>query len=220
MNGFIEKYGSTTADSFSSIQSDDDVISRTASPLHALENIIYALTHADNFGRILLSFNVVSQQASINYLLLHPEHQFLDIVTQCRSVILAGGTMQPISDMVMQLFPSAYSRLDIFSCGHIVPPTSILTITVPSGPSGHLLEFTFDKRSQLFLIDELGATLANLCHIIPDGVVAFFQSYGYLSDIINRWRTSGLWERLIKKKQVKSTIPKKSKKGESVISDK
>lgn len=37
-------------------------------------------------------------------------------------------------------------------------------------------------------ITDLGRTIATLCQIIPDGVVAFFPSYDYLSQVLSVWR--------------------------------
>ena len=37
-------------------------------------------------------------------------------------------------------------------------------------------------------IIDLGRTIATLCQVIPDGVVAFFPSYDYLSQVINVWK--------------------------------
>lgn len=37
-------------------------------------------------------------------------------------------------------------------------------------------------------IIDLGQTIASLCHAIPDGVVAFFPSYDYLTRVLNTWK--------------------------------
>jgi chromosome transmission fidelity protein 1 len=37
-------------------------------------------------------------------------------------------------------------------------------------------------------ITDLGRTISTLCQIIPDGVVAFFPSYDYLSQVMNVWK--------------------------------
>lgn len=57
------------------------------------------------------------------------------------------------------------------------------------------------------MVDELGRALLNLCTIVPDGVVVFFPSYGYLDSIVKRWEVppnetggNSIWERLEAKK--------------------
>lgn len=41
---------------------------------------------------------------------------------------------------------------------------------------------------------DLGRTIATLCHVIPDGVVAFFPSYDYLGRVLNIWKKPMLGE--------------------------
>lgn len=36
----------------------------------------------------------------------------------------------------------------------------------------------------------LGNTIANICRVIPDGVVVFFPSYDYLSQVLTTWKKS------------------------------
>jgi len=125
----------------------------------------------------------------------------LQIVEEARTVILAGGTLQPISELRDRLFPQlphekvssfsniarslfylhrdclvfyfVFQRIDLcnsllrtchvimiysivhvrvvqvhlFSCGHIVPPESILPIAIARGPGGLTFDFTYQSRS-------------------------------------------------------------------------
>lgn len=41
---------------------------------------------------------------------------------------------------------------------------------------------------------DLGRTIATLCHVIPDGVVAFFPSYDYLGRVLSIWKKPMLSE--------------------------
>ncbi|CAJ0637509.1 4371_t:CDS:10, partial [Entrophospora sp. SA101] len=53
----------------------------------------------------------------IKYLLLNPSNQFKEIVQEARSVILAGGTMEPVNELIEQLFPYLPSEKIVkFSC--------------------------------------------------------------------------------------------------------
>lgn len=63
------------------------------------------------------------------------------------AVILAGGTLQPIEETRLRLFPSVSSNdIKFFSCNHIVPPESILPLAVTRGPSGMTFDFSFSSR--------------------------------------------------------------------------
>ena len=66
------------------------------SPLLLIEQLLGALTEQDTDCRVVVKRGVASQ-ACIKYLLLNPSTQFTSIVREARSVILAGGTMEPVS---------------------------------------------------------------------------------------------------------------------------
>lgn len=65
-----------------------------------------------------------STEPSIRYLLLNPAIYFSRIVQECRAVVIAGGTMQPVSEFKDQLFHMSASdvsedKILEFSCGEI-----------------------------------------------------------------------------------------------------
>ena len=54
------------------------------------------------------------------------------VVAEARAVILASGTLAPVSAVTRQLFPGAdaAARLRHFSCGHIVAKHRLLALAV------------------------------------------------------------------------------------------
>lgn len=97
--------------------------------------------------------------------------------------------MSPMSDYRNHLFSYiAPSRLDTFSYGHVIPPENLIAHTLVNGVLGSEFDFTYDSRDSEKMILDLGRTVATLCQAIPDGVVAFFPSYDYLSRIVAIWR--------------------------------
>lgn len=64
--------------------------------------------------------------------------------------MVAGGTMQPFSEFRDQLFLSAggeASRVQNFSCGHVIPANQLLPVALPQGPTGVTLDFTYQQRA-------------------------------------------------------------------------
>eukprot|EP00976_Prorocentrum_cordatum_P045037 909992-Prorocentrum_minimum.AAC.1 len=63
---------------------------------------------------------------------------------QARAVVLAGGTLQPVRELAVQLFPSALAggRVRTVSCAHIVPDEHLLGLALSCGPSGHRFHLT------------------------------------------------------------------------------
>lgn len=61
-------------------------------------------------------------------------------------VIVAGGTMKPISEFKNQLFASHPERVKDFSFSHVVPKENVLPLVVSSGPSNIKFSFNFTNR--------------------------------------------------------------------------
>ncbi|KAH8975181.1 hypothetical protein BDL97_01G142600 [Sphagnum fallax] len=118
---------------------------------HALADVILALTNADADGRILVvpnsGKNCEPTDGYIKFVMLNAAKHFVEVVKEARAVVLAGGTLQPISQLYDCLFPHLPpEKVHTFSCGHIVPPDSILPIALARGPGGHTFNFTYQSR--------------------------------------------------------------------------
>ncbi|GAA5857522.1 hypothetical protein JCM8547_009318 [Rhodosporidiobolus lusitaniae] len=175
--------------------------------LHQIQQFILSLANADRDGRVLLSQSSLAgkdgkKEVTMRYMLLAPSESFRDVAEEAKSVILAGGTMAPMSDFREQLFPYLPpERFSTFSCGHVVPPEHVSTYAVSKGPTGVKFEFTFDKRKDVKLLDELGQAIVNIATVVPKGVVVFVPSYAFLDQAQARWEGSGMIKRLSTKKQ-------------------
>jgi len=127
-------------------------------------------------GRIVL--NVVSKPGQdefveLKYQLLNPSRYFTELVEEARCIVLAGGTMSPVSftlisriatnirnfqipDVIQQLFSTLPAeRLSNFSCGHIIPDSNLQTLVVSKGPSGGELEFKAEKQGDPVAVCEV-----------------------------------------------------------------
>ncbi|KAL1860654.1 hypothetical protein VTK73DRAFT_7216 [Phialemonium thermophilum] len=204
--------------------------STTTPVLHTLLSFLAALTNLSTEGRIFYEKLPGPPQPDIklSYLLLSPTHAFSSIATRARAVILAGGTMSPFDDYRTHLFPYLPSdKITTLSCGHVIPSSNLcvwtLASTRPMGPTASsssserqpdsVFQFSFQRRSDRTMIRQLGLALLNVCSVVPDGVVVFFPSYGYLDEVVSVWQshdkdsasgkeTKPLWERLQAKKAV------------------
>ncbi|GBG69495.1 hypothetical protein CBR_g4188 [Chara braunii] len=125
------------------------------------------------------------------------------VISDARAVVLAGGTLQPINALKEQLFPQVPSdQMHVFSCGHIVPQESVLTLALAKGPTGKSFNFTFQSRSSPEQITELGRLMVNLCSIVPQGIVCFFPSFAYETTVYNHWMRSGILSSIEGKKVI------------------
>ncbi|MCI4379479.1 hypothetical protein PGIGA_G00228850 [Pangasianodon gigas] len=192
-----------------------------ASPMMLVESFLLALTSANKDGRVVMEKQACLAQSSVKFLMLNAAVHFAQVLQECRAVVIAGGTMQPVSDFKEQLLLSAgvpNERIAEFSCGHVIPPENILPIILCTGPSGQELEFTFQTRDTPQMMEETGRVLSNLCNVVPGGVVCFFPSYEYERRILGHWESNGVLQRLAAKKKIFQE-PKKTSQVEQVLSE-
>lgn len=126
---------------------------------------------------------------TLRYMLLDPTFHFKDIVEEARAVVLAGGTMSPMSDYKQHLLSYLDpSKIKTLSCGHVIPPSNLLAVPVVRATSGAEFDFTFENRNKEKTMNDLGAAISAFARDIPDGVVVFFPSYSYLDTCIAAWK--------------------------------
>ncbi|XP_036376372.1 ATP-dependent DNA helicase DDX11 isoform X2 [Megalops cyprinoides] len=200
---------------------EEEKRSSLSSPMMQVEGFLFALTNANKDGRVVVQKQGTLAQGSVKFLLLNPAVHFAPVLKDCRAVIIAGGTMQPVADFKEQLLLSAglsADRIAEFSCGHVIPPENILPIVLCSGPSGQELDFTFQNRDSPQMMDETGRILSNLCNVVPGGVVCFFPSYEYERRVLAHWESGGVLTRLAAKKKIFQE-PKKASQVEQVLTE-
>ena len=194
---------------------------RIGSPvLHSLVSFLVVLTNLSSEGRIFYQkINDPHPDLQLTYLLLSPTHAFSSVASSARAVILAGGTMSPFDDYKQHLFPDLpQSKITTLSCGHVIPPENLCVWTLAtSRPGAQPFEFSFQRRSDREMITQLGLVILNACSIVPDGVVVFFPSYGYLDEVVGVWqqpqgpKAQSIWDRL----QARKSLFRESKGGDS-----
>ncbi|PWY79334.1 DNA repair helicase [Aspergillus sclerotioniger CBS 115572] len=179
---------------FSKDQSGRQMTGSPAVPvLFHIQGFLISLMNPSAEGRLFYMKD--QDDIHLKYMLLDPTNQFREIVEDARAVILAGGTMSPMTDYMDHLFSYVPAgRLDTFSYGHVIPSENLIAHTLVRGVRRSEFDFTYDARDSENMIIDLGRTVATLCHVIPDGVVAFFPSYDYLGRVLSIWKKPKLGE--------------------------
>ncbi|KAL4959964.1 DNA helicase [Aspergillus stella-maris] len=175
---------------FSGKKEDQQAKPKTTVPvIFHIQSFLLPLMNLSAEGRLF--YTRTQGDVQLDYMLLDPTNHFREIVEDARAVILAGGTMSPMSDYMNHLFSYVpKERLDTFSYGHVIPPENLTAHNLARGALGSEFDFTYKGRDSEKLILDLGRTIARFCHVIPDGVVAFFPSYEYLSKVLTVWKRS------------------------------
>ncbi|CAL5210710.1 unnamed protein product [Lathyrus oleraceus] len=208
VSGYGEKLATLEKVSALNIAGEHGEDGSCRSAFQALADMLLSLVNKDSDGRIIISRSSSTSfrkqgQGYIKYVMLSAEKIFSEIVDEAHAVVLVGGTLQPIEETRERLFPSLPpNQLHFFSCGHIVPPESIMPIAVSRGPTGRSFDFSYSSRSSADMMRELGLLLCNLITVVPQGIVVFFPSFDYESRVYENWESSGILERITKKKRV------------------
>ncbi|WWC89834.1 uncharacterized protein L201_004762 [Kwoniella dendrophila CBS 6074] len=199
ISGFSELIIEQNASKESKISKSATQRHASIASLHIVESFLLSLVDAREDGRVILSReeNNGNQIMAIKYVLLNPAERFKEIVEEARSVILAGGTMEPISDFLQQLFPSLpKDRFSTLSCSHVIPKENLLTQVVCVGPRKTEFEFKYSNKENVVILTELGSVIQSTIGLVPDGVVVFLPSYAFLDKIKVAWTASGLMSKL------------------------
>lgn len=178
--------------------------SSSSSPtLFKVIEFLKSIANPSSEGKFFFDFTGTSSQGlTLNYMLLDPSHMFKDIVEQSKSVILVGGTLEPVSDFTDYLFPYvSHDKILKFSCDHIIPRENLKVFPV-SGFNGNKFEFTFDKRNDTKMVNSVGEFITELALRVPKGIVVFLPSYKYLEETIDTWKKSGVYQMLENVKRV------------------
>ncbi|CAH0386974.1 unnamed protein product [Bemisia tabaci] len=189
-------------------------------PILPILAFITSLTSHTEDGRVVCSRQATVGKGSLKFLLLNPASQFVQVVKEARCVILAGGTMEPISEFKEQLFMAAGgdpARIVHHSFDHVIPQENILPVIFNAGPTGKQLDFSHQFRSTQSMLSELGRILINVCNVVPAGVVCFFPSYDYENLVFTHFEKTGVIEKISLKKKV-FREPKKPGQVETVLS--
>lgn len=164
-------------------------------PVYILVEFLRSLTNLTEDGRVLV--NIVRnniQKSSLKFVLLNPSSQFQQMAKESRSIVLAGGTMQPFSEFLDLLFKPLgvdKEQMTLFSCGHVIKPEQLLISTLSVGPTGRPLELSFKTRSNFETVDEIGRSILGISSLVPGGVICFLPSYDYEQFCYNRWTQMG-----------------------------
>lgn len=125
---------------------------------------------------------------------LNPAIVFQDIADLTLSVILTSGTLSPMGSFASELGVQFEACME---APHVINVDSQVFATVlSSGPTTHRLNASYKTANAESFQDELGASLEEICRIVPGGALVFFPSYKLLDKMKVRWSHTGQWARL------------------------
>ncbi|KAI7898833.1 helicase C-terminal domain-containing protein [Cokeromyces recurvatus] len=132
---------------------------------------------------------------------LNPAILFNLMAENTHSVILTSGTLSPLNTFAAELGAKFTGKLE---ANHVIKPSQVWVSAISHGPTGIPLKGVFNNIGSLQYQDEVGATLCEIVHTIPYGVLCFLPSYKVLDLMLNRWSLTGILDKIKEKKLILS----------------
>ncbi|XP_033216064.1 regulator of telomere elongation helicase 1 homolog [Belonocnema kinseyi] len=141
-----------------------------------------------------------SEGKLISYWCFSPGFGMQQLIEQgVRSVILTSGTLSPLKPFISELGIPIDVQLEN---PHIVTGKQVCVGVLANGPDGHQLNSSYNTRSDPRYIASLGQTVYNFSILIPNGLLVFFPSYPIMKKCQEDWQMSGLWTKIMDRKQI------------------
>jgi len=116
-----------------------------------------------------------------------------------QSVIITSGTLSPVSiyPQILGFEPSVMVSLPM-----TLARISLLPIIVSRGNDQLTMSSRFESRDDEGVIRNYGNLLVEMSAVVPDGLVCFFVSYKYMSNVLQKWSSQGIIDNLTQNKLV------------------
>ncbi|CDH53830.1 low quality protein: fanconi anemia group jprotein [Lichtheimia corymbifera JMRC:FSU:9682] len=129
----------------------------------------------------------------------NPGVSFHEIAEQVHSVVLTSGTLSPLNTFASELQTEFPIRLE---ANHVIDKSQVWITSVPTGPGQVNLYGTWNQVSQFSYQDSVGQAICEIAETIPYGVLCFVPSYQTMDKLIDRWRNTGIYERMERRKHI------------------
>ncbi|KAI7860453.1 hypothetical protein BDC45DRAFT_494473 [Circinella umbellata] len=130
---------------------------------------------------------------------LNPAIIFKDMTKDTRSVVLTSGTLSPLNTFASELETDFPIRLE---ANHVIDRSQVWIRSIAQGPGAVKLNGTWERASQFQYQDSVGESLCQISETIPYGILCFVPSYNAMEKLIERWHTTGVYDRLESKKYI------------------
>ncbi|KAI8144490.1 helicase C-terminal domain-containing protein [Fennellomyces sp. T-0311] len=130
---------------------------------------------------------------------LNPGIVFRNMADSVRSVILTSGTLSPLDTFASELETPFPIRLE---ANHVIEKSQVWIRSIHQGPGSVQLYGTWERASQFQYQDDVGESLYQISETVPYGILCFVPSYNSMEKLLERWKATGLYKRLEKRKHI------------------
>ncbi|XP_060076012.1 Fanconi anemia group J protein homolog [Ylistrum balloti] len=137
---------------------------------------------------------------SLNFWCMNPGVAFSDF-KDTRNIVLTSGTLSPMSSFESELGVPFPIKLE---ANHVIEDKQVWVGAISHGPKGGSLQAVYKTMETFNFQDELGELVLKVCQKVPHGVLIFLPSYKALQKFSERWKNTGLWAKIERKKKILS----------------
>lgn len=130
---------------------------------------------------------------------LSPSLVFRPMISDVRSVVLTSGTLSPMDVMASELSVSFPHRLESL---HIIDSHQICVAAVAKAPNGAPLLGVYKNMEMQEYQDGIAQAVLEIARTVPNGVLCFLPSYGFMNKLLKRMKASGVEADLARIKQI------------------
>lgn len=133
----------------------------------------------------------------LQFCCLDPSLALRPVMEKYKAVVLTSGTMSPL-----QIYPKmlGFEATLLKSVKAFLPRNSIAPMVIARGSDQIPMTSEFSERGNLMVVRNYGKLIVELAKVVPDGVIVFFPSYGYMKDLLVDWNQKGILEEILKYK--------------------
>lgn len=136
---------------------------------------------------------------TLGFWCLSPDVIFRPLCNQVKSIILTSGTLSPMGTFASELHTKFDERLEAL---HIINPEQVWVGCLPTSPQGLTFIGNFKNMETFQFQDELARCVMAICEKVPYGVLCFLPSYAFLDKMVQRMKTTGMYDQLSAIKRV------------------
>lgn len=151
----------------------------------------------DKESCFLIKFGENLAESSLNILRLDSKSILKEILNECHSMILAGGTMEPINEynFIKEMIPQ--EKYFHFSCKHIITNKQFRAFVISSNKIDKMeLIYNFQNKNCPHLLRNTIELVEEIAEEVPDGLIVFVQSYNFLEILRNKMKNSNSQKRV------------------------
>ena len=130
---------------------------------------------------------------------MNPGVVFRRLAMDTKSIILTSGTLSPMTSFQSELQAPFQTA---FEASHVISPDQVWVKCILQDSQGNSIIGNFQNSESFTYQDGIGGIILDILKSIPFGVLCFVPSYSFLSKMMERWKSTGLYDDMVKEKHI------------------